>query len=63
MHVSQHRRGWVFAIDYYRNRFMQEWNLYLYVLYVFVGIYVYILYFTSAGFFFSMNSAGFVVDC
>jgi hypothetical protein len=42
---------------------MQEWNLYLYVLYVFVGIYVYILYFTSAGFFFSMNSAGFVVDC
>ena len=48
MHVSQHRRGWVFAIGYYRNRLLQEWNLYLYV---FICIYVvYILYFTSAEF-------------
>ena len=24
MHVSQHWRNWVFAIDYYRDRFMHE---------------------------------------
>ena len=43
MHVSQHWRNWVFAIDYYRDRFMHErergvgvggggGDLYLYVL-------------------------------